>query len=301
MDQLEALRVFVRVVERRSFTLAAEDLSYPRSTATEAVQQVEKRLGVRLLQRTTRTVRPTLDGEAYYQRCLAILSDLEEAESVFTGAKPKGTLRIDVHGTLARYFMLPALPRFFAMYPDIRLHIEEGNRPLNLISEGVDCILRAGEPADTSMVGRRVALLPRGTYASPKYLKQHGIPRTPDDLAGHRRVGYISSARGEVEPLRFTSAGKAQAMTLPSLVEVVSPDSNVACAELGLGLIQVPHYRVEAAIKARKLMPVLEKFPPPALPVYVLYPQRRQLSPRVRVFIDWVAAEFAERAPLPQP
>src|ERR1700716_3970092 len=119
LDRFDAMRVFTRVVERRSFTLAAEDTGVPRSTVTDAVKQLEARLGVRLLQRTTRQVSPTLDGSAYYQRCLSILADIEEAEGAFAGAKPKGLLRGDVHGTLARHFMLPGLPAFLETFPDI--------------------------------------------------------------------------------------------------------------------------------------------------------------------------------------
>src|SRR5262245_16699666 len=132
MDRFDAMRVFARIVERRSFTLAAEDLSLPRSTVTDAVQQVEKRLGVRLLERTTRHVRPTLDGEAYYQRSIAILADIEDAEGAFAGVKPRGLLRVDVHGTLARHFVLPGLPRFLATYPDIEFYMSEGDRLVDL-------------------------------------------------------------------------------------------------------------------------------------------------------------------------
>src|ERR1700675_2917588 len=121
MDRFEAMRAFARGVERRSFTLAAQDLGLPRSTVTDAVKQLEARLGVRLLQRTTRHVSSTLDGEAYYQRCLRILSDIEDAESAFAGARPKGMLRVEVQGTLARHFLLPGLPGFLAEYPGIEL------------------------------------------------------------------------------------------------------------------------------------------------------------------------------------
>jgi DNA-binding transcriptional LysR family regulator len=137
------MRVFTRVVERRSFTLAAQDLGLPRSTATDAVKQLEARLGVRLLERTTRHVSPTLDGEAYYRRCLALIAEFEDAEVAFGGAKPKGLLRIDVQGTLARYFLLPSLPDFFAEYPDIDLSMSETERWIDIIREGVDCVLRS--------------------------------------------------------------------------------------------------------------------------------------------------------------
>src|SRR5262245_18896228 len=130
------MRIFTHVVERRSFTKAAENLGLPRSTMTEAVKGLEARLGVRLLQRTTRHVSPTLDGEAYYQRCLRLIADLEDAEAGFSGAKPSGLLRVDVHGTQARYFLLPGLPKFLETYPDIRLHIGEAHQPVDLVREG---------------------------------------------------------------------------------------------------------------------------------------------------------------------
>ena len=167
MDRFDAMRVFCRVVERRSFTLAAEDTGLPRSTVTDAIKQVEARLGVRLLQRTTRHVSPTLDGEAYYQRCLRILSDIEDAEGAFAGAKPKGVLRVDVHGTLARHFVLPNLPSFLETYPDIELQITEGDRFVDLIREGIDCVLRVGTLQDSDMIGRRVAMLEEVTLAAP--------------------------------------------------------------------------------------------------------------------------------------
>jgi len=145
MDRFDAMRVFTRIVERRSFTKASEDLGMPRSSVTDAVQDLEARLGVRLLQRTTRQVSPTLDGEAYYRRCLSLIADLEDAESAFAGTKPSGLIRVDVHGTQARHFLLPGLPRFRELYPDIRLHLGEAHQPVDLIRDGFDCILRAGD------------------------------------------------------------------------------------------------------------------------------------------------------------
>jgi DNA-binding transcriptional LysR family regulator len=126
MDRFEAMRLFTRVVERRSFTQAANDIGLPRSTATQVIHQLERRLGVRLLQRTTRVVRPTLDGEAYYRRCLAILQDIEDAEGAFSGTRPMGMLRIEVQGTLARHFLMPNLPAFFAQYPEIEISMKPG-------------------------------------------------------------------------------------------------------------------------------------------------------------------------------
>ena len=294
MDRFDAMRLFARVVERRSFTLAAQDLAVPRSTATEVIKQLEQRLRVRLLQRTTRHVTPTLDGEAYYRRCLSILGDIEEAEAAFTGVKPSGTLRIDVHGALARHFIVPALPRFLEIYPAIQLHIGEGDRFVDLVREGVDCVLRAGELQDSAMIARRVAMLEEGTYASPDYLARFGAPRTPDDLASHRMIGFVSSATGNVIPLELTVDGELQHVTTTLALSVVSGDMMVATARTGIGLIQVPRYHVASDLASGALVEVLAEFRPSPTPISVLYPRTRQLSPRVRVFIDWLAEEFSK-------
>lgn len=297
MDRFDAMRVFSRVVERRSFTLAAEDTGLPRSTVTDAVKQLEARLGVQLLQRTTRHVSPTLDGEAYYQRCLSILADIEDAEGAFAGAKPKGLLRVDVHGTLGRHFLLPSLPAFLETYPDIEIHISEGDRYVDLIREGIDCVLRAGSLQDSDMVARRVAVLDEMTLASPAYIAEHGQPAHPDDLPGtHRMVAFHSTATGSLLPLEFIVDGIVRKIMLPCTISVNGAETYLATATLGLGLIQIPRYRGEIAVQAGELVEVLPDYPPTSTPVSLLYPRNRQLSPRVRVFIDWVAKEFAARS-----
>lgn len=294
MDRFDAMRVFSRVVERRSFTLAAEDTGLPRSTVTDAVKQLEARLGVQLLQRTTRHVSPTLDGEAYYQRCLSILADIEDAEGAFAGGKPKGLLRVDVHGTLGRHFLMPSLPAFLETYPDIEIHISEGDRYVDLIREGIDCVLRAGSLQDSDMIARRVAVLEEMTLASPAYIAAHGQPRHPDELPGtHRMVAFHSTATGSLLALEFIVDGMVRKIMLPSTVSVNGAETYLAAAKLGLGLIQIPRYRGEIAVQAGELVEVLPDYPPTSTPVSLLYPRNRQLSPRVRVFLDWVAKEFA--------
>jgi DNA-binding transcriptional LysR family regulator len=173
---------------------------------TDAVKQLEARLGVRLLQRTTRHVSPTLDGEAYYRRCLSILADIEDAEGAFAGAKPKGMLRVDVHGTLARHFVLPGLPAFLKEYPDIQMYMSEGDRLVDLIREGIDCVLRVGDLQDSDMIARRVALLEEVTCVSPDYIARFGLPLSIDDLSGHQMIGFWSTAIGGLLPLEFTVA-----------------------------------------------------------------------------------------------
>ena len=295
MDRFDAMRVFTRVVEQRSFTRAAEDLGLPRSTVTDAVKWLEARLGAKLLERTTRHVASTLDGAAYYQRCLAILADLEEAEGAIAGAGPKGMLRVDVHGSLARHFLLPTLPSFLQAYPAVELYMSEGDRIVDLVREGFDCVIRVGTPVDSDMVGRRVALLEEVTLASPAYLARHGVPRHPDDLAGHRIVGFRSSATGGLLPLEFIVEGSVRHVVLPTRVSVNAGESYLSAARQGLGLIQIPRYHAQGDLDRGTLVAVLEAFPLTKTPVSVLYPRNRQLSPRVRVFIDWIVEAFARR------
>jgi DNA-binding transcriptional LysR family regulator len=295
MDRFDTMRVFTRVVERRSFTLAADDLGLPRSTVTDAVKQIEARLGVRLLERTTRHVSPTLDGEAYHRRCLALIADLEDAEAAFGGAKPKGLLRVDVHGTLARHFVLPRLAEFLAEYPELEIYMSEGDRLVDLIREGIDCVLRVGDLKDSDMIARRVALLDEITCAAPGYLDRRGVPLSVDQLEGHSMVGFHSSGTGALLPLEFTVDKVPRTTTLPATVSVNAAESFVAAARLGLGLIQVPRYHVEDDLKRGTLIEVLAGYPPSPTPVSLLYPRNRQLSPRVRVFIDWLVRAFVAR------
>ncbi|MCA0002484.1 MULTISPECIES: LysR family transcriptional regulator [unclassified Mesorhizobium] len=295
MDRIDVMRLFVRIVERGSFAQASRDLQVPRPTATHAIQRLEADLGVRLLERTTRNVRPTLDGALYHERCIRLLADLDEVESVFRNAEPKGPLRVDMQGTIARFFVMPALPEFITRYPGISLSLSEGDRMVDLITEGVDCVVRAGELSDSSLIGRRITAFEQLTLANPAYLERHGVPSTPDDLGGHRMVAYTASATGQPYPLEFEMDGAAREIPLPYDIVVRGAEIYTASGVAGLGLIQVPRYRVEHQIAAGQLVPVLETFPPPPIPVSVLYPQSRHLSSRIRVFIDWLADVF--RAP----
>jgi len=295
MDRLDAMRLFSRVVERRSFTQAAHDSGLPRSTVTEAIQQLEARLGVRLLQRTTRTVRPTLDGEAYYRRCLAILDDIQEAEGAFSGAEPSGLLRIDVQGTLARHFLMPGLPDFFARYPKLELSMSESERWVDLVQEGVDCVLRFGALPDSGLVARRVGMLERLTCAAPAYLERLGTPTSIDALDGHRLVGLRSQTTGQVRPLDFVIEGAVRTIEMPATFSVTGTESYLAGLRLGLGFAQVPYFHVQDDLKSGALVEILGDVLPQPIPVSLLYAQNRQLSLRVRVFLDWAAREFAAR------
>ena len=292
MDRFQEMQVFVRIAERGSFTQAADDLQLPRATVSNLLQRLEARLGVRLLERTTRAVRLTPDGEAYRQRCVSLLADLEEADGLFRQAVPRGLLRVNLQGTLARRFVVPALPDFLARHPQLALQIGEDDRLVDLVREGVDCVLRAGQLRDSSLVARRVAQLQQVTCASASYLAQFGEPRALADLAGHRAVNYLSSATGQALPLEFMVKGELRTLNLPGRVSVTGADVYAGAAIAGLGLVQVPRYRVADELASGQLREVLADLPPPPLPVSVLYPQSRQLSVRVRAFAQWLGERF---------
>jgi DNA-binding transcriptional LysR family regulator len=299
MDRFQEMQVFVRIAERQSFTRASDDLQIPRATVTNLMKRMEQRLGARLLERTTRTVRLTHDGEAYYVRCLRLLADLDEAEGSFRNVAPKGLLRVNLQGTLARHFVVPALPQFLARYPHIELHLGEDDRFIDLVREGIDCVLRAGTLQDSSMVGRRLARLEQVTVASPAYLAEYGEPQDLDALREHRAVNFVSSATGNPMPMEFTVEGEPRELQMAGIVAVTAADLYTGAALAGLGLVQVPRYRIEAELAAGQLQIVLPQFAPPPMPVTVLYPQNRQLSARVRAFADWLREVFEAAAPAP--
>lgn len=292
MDRFNAMRIFTRIVELESFSKAAEDLQIPAATATYTIKQLEAHLGVRLLQRTTRHVSTTLDGQAYYQRCVRILADVEETEAGFgnSGAAPRGKLRVDLQGTLAQHYVLPRLKEFFARYPAIELELGMGDRLVDLVRDGVDCVLRVGDLRDSSMVARRIATLQQVTCASAAYFTQHGTPHTLEDLLtqGHRAVNFHSISTGKLFPFDFMVDGETRSINLPGSVSVNNAEAYAACCLNDLGLVQMPRYHIEQHLRSGAVREVLAQWRPQPMPVSVLYPHARQLSPRVRVFVDWL-------------
>lgn len=287
MDRLATLNLFVRIVERRSFSAAAADCGISRPVATAAIKALEERLGTRLLQRSTRHVQPTAEGETYYHRCVAILADLEDADRAAGGAVA-GLVRVDAPGHVARTILLPALPDFLARHPALTVHLGEGERFVDLVREGVDCVVRAGELPDSDMVVRRLGVMKEITVASPAYLARYGTPRSPDELDGHQMIGFMSSRTGQPLALEFTRDGSVIEVVLPARVLVGGADTSAAATRLGLGLCQAPRYRFVDDLASGTLVEVLSDFPPTPTPLSVLYPSNRQLSPRVRVVIDWL-------------
>ncbi len=233
------------------------------------------------------------EGEDFYRRSLAILAAIDDADAAATRTVPVGPLRIDVHSRFAREYLLPGLPDFLERFPNIRLHIGESDRLVDMVAEGVDCAIRVGDPADSGLVGRKLGALAEGTFASPAYLARHGVPESLDDLEGHRMIGFMSSATRAVMPLEFQIEGGTRLVSLPVSVTVSAASTNATLARLGLGLVQVPRYRVAHELEAGALVEVLAGHPPNASPVYLLHLGGRQLSPRVRIFIEWASTEIA--------
>jgi DNA-binding transcriptional LysR family regulator len=296
VDKFDALQLFIRIIEQGSFTRAANALNIPRATATLAIKELERQLGARLLERTTRQVRPTLDGQAFYERCKRILGDLEDAESSLSTvlANPRGTLRLDLHGSHATQIILPNIQDFHQRYPEINLAISSGDRLVDLVSEGVDCVVRAGNPRDSSLVAKRLALMPEVVCASPGYLAEHGTPTSPEQLGEHQAVGFFASNHDIRYPFSFLIDGQVVDQELGGWISVNDAECYRSCALSGCGLIQVPRFRVEQYLATGQLVEVLGDWPSAGLPVSVLYPYHRQLSPRLKVFVEWVSGLYAQ-------
>ncbi|WP_092252583.1 LysR family transcriptional regulator [Pseudomonas sp. NFACC13-1] len=289
MDRLHAMQVFRRIVELGGFGKAADDLGLPRATVSLLIQQLEAHLGVQLLQRTTRQVRATLDGEAYYQRSGQLLDDLADLESSLSAqrSQPRGTLKVDMPIAFGCTWILPRLPDLYRRYPALQLDIGFHDRQVHLQREGVDCAIRAGHVVDQALVARPIVRLHQLTCASPDYLARLGTPRGLDDLAAHRAICF-ATGNGRFFPFEFEVAGQVHEWPLSGELTVNNADAYVTACEAGLGLIQVPRYHVQQQLAEGRLVEVLDKYRVPTWPISAVYPPHRQLSPRVRVFIDWV-------------
>ena len=251
MDHLQAMRIFARVAHLGSFTKAAEQLQLPRPTVSNAVQYLEKHLKVRLLQRTTRRVALTAEGATYYERCMRLLADLDDAETLFedAGTTPRGAIRVDLPERFALNQAIPALPGFHARYPDLRVVIGTTDRFVDLVADGIDCAVRVGAMSDTSLVARRIGELAQINCAAPAYLERHGTPRSPDELPDHVAVGYFSSRTGRELDWEYADmdSGRLHAVKMRSVVSVNSSQAYLACCLAGLGLIQAPREGQAAA------------------------------------------------------
>jgi LysR family transcriptional regulator for bpeEF and oprC len=299
MDRLQAMQVFMGVVDANSFSRAADNLNLPRATVTTTIQNLENHLKVRLLNRTTRSVSLTPDGAAYYERCARILAELEETEAAFrdVAQRPQGRLRIDVPATIGRLILIPQLCDFRERYPDIELVIGMGDRPVDLVQEAVDCVIRGGELVDSTLVARRIGSLSFVTCAAPSYLERHGEPKTLEDLQHHHAVHYFSSRTGRIIDWDYMIDGVRTEVKVKGSVSVNDAEGYMALALQGFGLVQATRFMAIPHFEKGELVEILPQWKPAPLPISVLYPQNRHLSPKVRAFADW-AAELFSQCPL---
>jgi LysR family transcriptional regulator, regulator for bpeEF and oprC len=292
MDQLSAMRVFVRVVETGNFTRAASALDMPKTTVTNLIQSLEAHLRTTLLNRTTRRVMVTTDGALYYERALQILSEIEELDGSMSNsqAQPSGRLRVEMAGAFADLLVIPNICEFHQRYPQLQLDIGVGDRLVDYIAENVDCALRGGTPADRSLIARKVGELRMRTYASPLYLQNFGQPQHPNDLMQkHFAVGYLNATAGRVLSMEFCRDKEVLEIAPRYAVSVNDARSYVNAIIAGIGLGQSVNFMVKDAIARGELVQILTDWECETLPLYIVYPQTRHLSNKVRVFVDWLA------------
>lgn len=296
MDQLSAMRAFVRVVEAGTFTRAADLLDMPKPTVTKQIQQLEGHLRAKLLNRTTRRVTVTMDGAAYYERALRVLGEIDEldASMALSQARPSGRLRVDCSASLAMAVIIPALPGFHERYPEIQLDLGLSDRPADLLAENLDCAIRAGEIQDQSLIARRIGEMFAITCAAPSYLARYGMPKHPRDLEqGHHIVGYRMAGTGRTMPFLYANERETIEVRSRYIVSLNEGNGYVAAAVAGLGIIQAPTFMVQDHITAGALMPILANWCTAPKPLHIVYPPNRHLSNKVRVFVDWLAELFA--------
>lgn len=301
MDRFDAMQAFARVVETGSFTKAAEMLHLSKTSVTQLIQQLEARLRVRLLNRTTRKVNVTADGAAYYERVLRLLADLDDAETSLSGASalPRGRLRVDVPSPLARLVLVPALPAFHARYPDIQLDMGVSDRIVDLIGENVDCVVRGGELADQSLMARRVADLRLGVYAAPAYLERAGTPAHPAELEDthHRIVGFLWSRTGKAFPYAMRRGAERINVQGRHVLAVDDGNAYLAAGLAGLGVLWLPDYMSKPHVESGELVPLFDGWRLDSMPMYVAFPPNRHVSAKLRVFIEWITELLGQYAP----
>ena len=294
MNKLQAMEVFVQVVDTGGFTRAAENMQLPKATVSTLVQALEQALQVKLLHRTTRQVSVTSDGAAYYERCLRILTDVREAEESLSNNRvsPSGRLRVDISTGMASDILIPALPDFFERYPDIRLDLGCSDRPVDLIEEGVDCAIRGGDLPDSALIARRIGVLRFATAATPAYFAKHGRPAHPRDLGAHRCINYFSSKTGKTMDWDFVRGDETIFIPVAACLAVNDSTAYMTAGLQGLGMIQMPSYMVEPMVAAGHMELALADWTSTPLPINVVYPHNRHLSAKVRVFVEWIADLF---------
>ncbi|NWA45163.1 LysR family transcriptional regulator [Pseudomonas reactans] len=295
-NMLELMTIFVKVVELRSFTKAADALQLHRPAVSKSIQQLEEDLGVKLLHRTTRSLSVTVEGDEIYQRAKALLGDVNEMmASVSPTQPPRGRLRIDAPLALTHTILIPSLNEFQTLYPQIDIILTASDRLTDMVSEGVDCVIRLGELVDSSFISRRVGTVRMATCAAPAYLEKYGTPLTPDDLVHHNAIHFFSEHSREVMEWKFVMDGKVISRRPGSSMLVNNSDVLLSCGLAGLGMLHGLQAALDPHIQSGELREVLTDYATVTKPVSILFHDRRYLSPKVRVFIDWFSKVFATK------
>ncbi|KRD75907.1 LysR family transcriptional regulator [Lysobacter sp. Root983] len=291
MNQLDAMQVFVRVAELASFTRAADSLGLPKASASTAVQQLENLLGTRLLHRTTRKVQTTQDGQAFYERCKDLLADVDELRGMFQQAPQalRGRLRVDMPSGMAHALVIPRLPEFLALHPQLELELSSADRRVDLVREGFDCVVRIGTLADSSLIARPLGQFRVANCASPAYLQRYGTPRRLQDLAGHRLVHYAASLGGRPDGWEYWDGAAYRSLPMAGVLTVNNVEAYRTACLVGLGLIQAPLIGLEPYLARGELVEVLPELSAEPMPVSLLYAHRRNLPQRAQVFMQWMA------------
>lgn len=298
MDQLDAMRVFVRIAESGGFGKAADALGIPRATVTKLVQELEEHLGAKLFQRSTRKVTVTDEGKAYHQRAVQVLAELDDMDGMFSEAArgPHGRLRVDIGSSLANFILLPKLAQFRAAFPSVQLELGVSDRHVDLIGEAVDCVIRGGVLTDTSLVARRVASLDYVTCASASYVEFNGMPTHPDELRAHySMVGYFSSLTGRPFPMLFQRGEESVEVDPRGMHGILVNESTAHLTALrhGLGIGQTFGFMAKPYLDSGQLVQLLPDWNRPLHDLHIVFERTRHESARRRAFIEWVVEIFA--------
>lgn len=290
MDRIEAMRIFVQVVEKGSFSAAAEHLQLHRPVATRAVQGLERELGIRLLNRTTRKLSVTDEGEYFYQQTVQLLSGIEDIFASYSGVRRSATgkLKVSLAATIAGSIVIPALPDFQRAHPLIEIHLGVSDQPVDIFDDGIDCVVRLGELHDSSAVARRVGQVRMVTCASRRYIEQHGMPLTIDALRAHKAINFVSGRSRRLVDWTFNERRGETRLRLPSAIVTDSSDSLLTCALAGMGVIQGVRPSLQPYLDSGRLIEVLPHLPPSPKPISILYPHRTHLPGKTTVFIEWL-------------
>ncbi|MEJ8307860.1 LysR family transcriptional regulator [Agrobacterium larrymoorei] len=297
MDQLLAIRTFVRVVEAGSFAKAADQMNLPRSSVSKMVQDLESHLGSKLVERTTRSLTMTAEGLAYRDKALRLLADLDEMDGTVGGARrsPKGRLRVDIGSVMANQIIIPRLPEFQSQYPDIDLHLGVNDRSADLVGEGIDCVIRGGPLADSSLKARKLCELDFVVCAAPSYLADRERPEHPDDLRQHRIASYFSASSGKPFPL-LLKRGAEHYEYAPGVsgISVNESTAHLNAIIAGLGIGQTFGFLTRPHFENGSLVELLPEWKPALRPLHLVYPSDRFPNARLRAFIDWVTDVFQQ-------